>query len=432
MKKLIVCIFLLSAITLSAQKKWSLEECINYAKEHNIDILRQELQNQSLEEDITIAKGNYFPDFSFNASEGVRFTRGAFDASTGITTSSSNSTSFGFSSGMTLFNGNRNKYTLQQAKIAAQKGEIDIDRIALDISLDITNAYLQVLFNKELLGIREEQEIISKQEVERLTKLYEAILKSKSELLQIKSTHASDIKELAIAQNNLNTSLINLKQLLGINDINDFDVLNINVSAIETSSILYDSNSIYENALQNNPLIKSTELQSIINEKSIKIAKSNLYPSLNLSAGYNTNFFGIEGGDNIFFQQLQDNQSQNISLSLNVPIFNRFATRSNISKAKVELDIIETDLSNQKNELKNRIEIAYNDVFAAKASLEASLIASEAQQEVFDIDQQKFRENLMPSNDYLESKSNFIRVESELVQAKYDYIFKIKILEYYK
>ncbi len=432
-KKITSTLLLFTVLMTSyAQKKWTLDDCISHAKTHNIDILRQQLQNLSLKEDITVAKGNYFPDFSFNASEGISFTRGAFNASTGITTSSSNFTNLGFNTSVTLFSGNRNNYTLQQAKLAVQKGEIDIERFALDLSLQITNQYLQVLFNKGLLGIALEQKDISDQEVKRLTKLHEAALRSKSELLQIQSTNATDIKNVVEAQNTLNNSLIQLKQLLDINNIDGFDISEINVSTYDAQAVFVDPNTVFENALQNNPTIAATSLQYKIDEKNIKISKSALYPSLSLNAGYSTSFFGIEGGNNLFFEQLRNNQTQNISLGLNVPIFSRFSTRSNIDKAKVALELTKTELTNQKSELKNRIAIAHNDVMTAKAVLKAAETASQAQTEVFTIDQQKYREGYMTSEDYLLSKGNYVRAESELERAKYDYIFKLKVLDYYK
>ncbi|QNK77126.1 TolC family protein [Winogradskyella sp. PAMC22761] len=444
MNFLLFKLILLFSISMHSQTQWSLEDCINHAKANNIDILKLQLQNESFNEDITAAKGNYYPDLNFSGSQGFSLGN-SFNVSTGVGQLESSFNSFSLSSSLNVFNGFTNKYNLQRAKLSSEKGLADLDQIYLDLALNIANKYLSVLFNKEILTVAQEQVKISEQEVKRLKRLYDAVLTSKSEFLQMESTFASDMKELLVAQNNLSTSKIELKELLDINDIEDFDIEDIDLSYFESAVFSSNSESIFNEALQTNPLLKSTELNSEINKKNIQIAKANFYPNLNLNYSYGSNYYHILGEDdlvfnqntqrfedNSFFIQLNNNRTHYLGLSLTVPIFNKFATKANFNKAKIDLEINKVELANQKKQLKNKIKIAYNNVSTAKASLDAANSASYSQKEAFTINQSKYLEGLMTSFDFLESKSYYIKTESDFVQAKYDYLFKIKVLEYYQ
>ena len=442
MKQFVFFFIFLFSITLLAQKKWSLEECISYAKEHNIDIQKQQFQNKIIEEDITIAKGNYFPDANFSASQGYS-SGNSFNVSTGVGQLESRFNSFSLSSSVNLFNGFSNRYKLQQARLNSEKGIIDIEKLGLDLSLNIANKYLQVLFNKEIITVAKEQETISQQEVNRLTKLFNVALKPKSELLEMESTFATDKKETLIAKNNLSNSLIELQELLDVIPIDDFDVKEIEIN--EDNYTLLKSDNIYSKALEINPVLKSTKLTEEINKKAIKIAKANFLPRLDFNYSYGSSYYHLQGRedtvfnqetnqfeDNGFLEQLKNNRTHFLGFSLAVPIFNKFQTRSNIDKSKIELEITKIEFENQKKELKNKIEIAYNNVLTAKATLEASESALIFQKEAFTIAQKKYKDGYITSYEFLESKSKYIQTQSELIKAKYDYLFKIKVLEYYQ
>ena len=437
-----ILIFILCS-SLSAQEKWSLEKCIDYAKEHNVDVQKQQFQNKITEEDITIAKGDYFPDAKFSATQGFSLGN-SFNVSTGVGQRESRFNSFNLSSSVNLFNGFRARYKLQQAKLNAEKGGFDLDQLGLDLSLNIANKYLQVLFNKETIAVAEEQQEISGQEVDRLTRLFNSALKPKNDLLEMESTFAVDKKETLIAKNNLNNSLIELQELLDIKPIDNFDVEAIKINDFE-SHVLIDIDAIYNNALEKNPLLKSTQLTEEIKERDIKIGKSNFYPKLDFNYSYGSSYYHLQGGDDLVFNQqtsqfedngflvqLDNNRTHYLGFTLSIPVFNKFLTRSNIDKSKIELEITQVELKNQKKELKNKINIAYNDVLTAKATLEASETALMFQKEAFSIAQNKYNQGSLTSYEFLESKSKYIQSQSELIKAKYDYLFKIKVLKYYQ
>ncbi len=445
MKKILKSIFLIAVFFISissfSQKKWSLEECITHAKQHNVDIIKQHIQNEMLKIDITIAKGNYLPNASFSASQ--NFSLGnSFDVSTGVGKSESSSNSFSLSSSTVIFNGFSNKYKLQKSKLLVGKGVSDLDKIQFDLELNITNKYLQVLFNKEILKIANEQVKISQDNFNRLNNLFKNALTTKREFLEIESTFASDKKEVIIAKNKVITSLIELGELLDVKEIEGFDIQEINIKTIE--SLQSNSNSITDLIINNNPIVKASLFSIEIKKKDIQLAKANFYPTLNFNYSYSSNYFHIQGRkdvilnqqtnqyiDNGFLTQLNNNRTHYLGFSASIPIFNRFSTRENYKKSKEELKLSEIELESNKAKLKNKIKIAQNDLEAARATLKASEVAFSTQQKAFSITQEKYKGGNIPNYEFLESKSKLIRNTSEFIKAKYDLFFKEKVLSYY-
>jgi outer membrane protein len=440
-KRISVAIIFLSVLSISAQKKWSLNDCIEYAKEHNITVLKQAIQSEILNSDVVIAKGNYLPNANFNGSQ--NFSLGnSFNVSTGVGQSESRSNSFSLSSSMLIFKGFSNKYTLQKAKLNTLKAASDVDKIRFDLRLNVTNKYLQILFQQELLKIAEEQVLISQKNFNRLKLLFDETLISKRDLLEIEATLASDTKEVLVTKNRVSTGLIELKELLGINEIDNFDIellLTDNLGKISNS--FFD---ITDLVIDNNPKIKSSKFSVDIKKKNIQLAKVNFYPSINLSYSYGSNYYHIQGRkdevlnqqtnqlvDNGFWTQLNSNRTHFLGFSATVPIFNRFSTRENYKKSKEEVKLAEIELANDKFVLKNKIKIALNDLNTAKASLKASNIAYVTQKEAFGIVQENYNRGNITNVVFLESKSKMIRNASEYVKAKYEFVFKLKVVKYY-
>ena len=441
MKKILVGLMFLSGLPCTAQEVWTLDTCIAYATENNIDVITQQYENEKIQEDITIAKGDFFPDANFTGSQNYRL-GSSLDISTGIGQQESRSNSFSLSSSLTLFNGFRKHYRLQQSKLSKEKGQADIDRIIQEMTLSITDRYLEVLFNKEILAVAKEQEAISEQEVKRLQKLYDRGFVSKRDLLEIQSTNAFDTKEVVLAENNVANSLIQLKEILAIEDIENFDIAPVQDLDVD-ANFLETSGKLYEDAMQNNPLIRATSLQTQIGEKEVKIAQSALYPQVNFSYSFSSFYFHIQGQedvifnqqtqmfeDNGFFTQLNNNKIHFIGLNATIPIFNRFLNKSTIDKIKIDLTIIEQTLENQKKELKNRITIASNDIKSAQASKVASEEGLNAQKEAFEIVVRNYQKGNLSSYDFLESKSKYAQAQSEAIRSKYEYILKQKYLSF--
>jgi len=442
-KRIILYLFILNIISVNAQKKWSLDDCINYANDHNIEIIKQQINNNNSKYDMLSAKGNYLPDASFNASQGFSLGN-SFDVSTNVGRRESRFNSFSLSSSANLFNGFSNKFKLEQAKLNIEKGEANLDKIKFDVSINITNAYLQVLFSKEILNVAEEQVLISTSNYNRLQKLFKNALVSKKEILEIESILAVDQKEVIIAENNLKTNTIKLKELLGLKDNDNFEIDTIEFEDEEIRLLAPVKSEIIGTALNSNPLLKLSKLEVSIQEEKIKLAKAAFLPKVNFNYSYSSNYYHLQGTqdrvfnqttsewiDNGFLTQLENNKTHYIGISASIPIFNRFNSKVNYAKSKEDLKLYKAELKNTKFLLNNIIEIAVNDSESAKASLAASKIAFKTQKEAFDIAQKNYTLGNLRNFEFLESKSKYIQRSSELIKAKYDYFFKLKIVEYY-
>ena len=438
LKKYILIFFCFSVTTAIAQKKWSLQDCINYANEHNVDVIKQKIRSEIANSDIKIARGNYLPDASFIASQ--NFSLGnSFNVSTGVGQLESSSNSFSLSSSLNIFDGFANKYKLQRAKLNKEKSESDVEKIRFDVALNITNKYLQVLFNKEILKVVKEQLEISTQNYNRLKSLYDNALKGKRELLEIESTLASDKKEKIVAENTLKNSLIELQELLDIKEIDDFEIEEI---LVESTKLFTDT--IPEAVIEKNPEIISSRLDLTIRKRDLKLTNTSFYPKVNLNYSYSSNYFHIIGEEDLvvnqqtgelipngFWVQLDNNRTHYIGISATFPIFSRFLNRENYKKSKEEIKISEFDLLSNKQKLKNKITVAKNDVLASKASFETSELALKTQQKAFEILSQQYKNGNVGNYEFLEGKNKLIINASELIKAKYEYYFKTKVLGYY-
>ncbi|CAL2089335.1 TolC family protein [Tenacibaculum sp. 190524A05c] len=437
-KNYLLIFFCLNISNVIAQKRWSLENCIKYAETHNVDVIKQKIRSEILNSDIKIAKGNYLPDLNFGASQ--NFSLGnSFNVSTGVGQRESSSNSFSLSSSLNVFNGFSNRYRLQSARLTKEKSESNIEKIRLDITLNIINKYLQVLFNKEIVKVAEQQLKISSENYNRLNSLYSNALVGKRELLEIESTLASDKREKIIAENNVRNSLIELQELLDVKQIQGFDIDEVIIENVST----FDSE-ISDELIDKNPEIVSSKLDIDIKTKELKIAKTGSFPKLSLSYSYNSNYFHIIGEDDVvenqqtgelipngFWTQLENNRTHFIGISASFPIFNRFLNRENAKKAEEEIKIAELDLLNNKQVLKNKIRLAKNDVIASKASLSSSEIALQTQKEAFNILSEQYRNGNIGNYEFLEGRNKLIQNSSEYIKAKYEYYFKSKVLMYY-
>jgi outer membrane protein len=239
----------------------------------------------------------------------------------------------------------------------------------------------------------------------------------------------------------VNNSLIELQELLGVSEINNFD---IEIIEIEVASEKLRLNSISEGVINSNPTIKSSAFDLELKKRDLKISRSSFYPRINLNYSYSTNYFHILGRDDVVFNQetgqfdengfltqLNNNRTHFISLSVNVPIFNRFQTRENYKKAQEEIKISEIVLANQKLLLKNKVKTAMNDSNTAKATLESNKVAYQSQNEAFDILNEQYKNGNITNYEFLQGKTKLIKDTSEFIRSKYDYLFKNKILEFY-
>ncbi|WP_369048866.1 TolC family protein [Tenacibaculum sp. UWU-22] len=430
--KILLLLIVLTSLSTFSQKKWDLEQCVNYALKNNITVKQNKLNVQLAEKDIEIAKGNFLPSLSGSTSPGLNF--GSSIGQNGSRISTDNFRSgFSLNSNTTLYNGNRNKNTLKQSKLSVEGSKIDLAQVEDNISLQIVNTYLNVLFAKENLAVAKMQAEVSKKQVERAKIQYNAGTIPKGGLLNAESTSSNDLQKIVTQENALNLALLQLTQLLQIPS-EGFDVKAMDVSDPSVELLYSNSNTIYQKALDIRPEIKRADLNVENANLNIELSKGAYYPTLSFSAGAGSSYQYIFNKSLIndpYFTQLNNNLGYNLGLSLNVPIFNRFQTKNNVAKSKINKEISEFRLENTKLQLQQTIEQAFLDVKSAAKTYEAAQVSLTAQKEAFKNAQASYDYGSMTQFDFDQVRNRLANAKSEMIRAKYDYIFKTKVLKFY-
>ncbi|MFK5890588.1 MAG: TolC family protein [Flavobacteriaceae bacterium] len=424
-------------------KKWSLKESVDYALKNNLSVKRAALTSDLRKEDITLAKSAFLPTVSGSASQGYSFGSSVDLATNTRKSADRRSNSIGVNAGVTFFNGFKNVNTLKQSKISFETSQFDLQKMKDDIVLNVLNSYLNVLFNKENLKIAKAQVTVSNEQVDRTKRLVESGVQPKGNLLDVEATLASDEEKLINAQNNLDLALLNLAQLLQLPK-DGFDVEDVIID-VKTSPLPYANvNQVYTKSLGLRPEIKSAQLSIKNAALGIEVAKADYLPSLSMNVGLNTFYNHNQGkkddfinpitGDlvsNGFFTQLDNNFGQSVSLSLRIPIFNGFRTNTNVKKAKINHLLSQNNLTSQKLKLREAIERAFTDAKSSLKSYEAATKSLAAQNESFRFAKEKFEAGQSTSFDFNQVKNRLVDAQAALYRAKFNYIFKIKLLEFY-
>ena len=426
---------LVVATAFAQDKKWTLKECVNHAIENNITIKKNKKFLEISEINVVDAKGNFLP--SLGASTNGNFSSGLSPDQEGILKNTNNfSSSFNLSSGGTIFNGYRNLNIFKQAQLGVEASKLDLQKIEDDISLFVVNAYLNVLFAKENLEVAQTQYEISTKNIEVTQAQVDAGVKPKGDLLDAESTVAADAQNVVTQQNALDLALLSLAQLLQVSPDN-FDIAIIDVGSPSIATLYENSNMVYEKALENRAEIARAKLAVDNADLNIKIAKGAYLPTLSYSLGASTSYFyqfnnlfpnQVNAG---FASQFGDRFQYGGGLSLNIPIFNRNQTKANVNQSIINQKISEFDLEDQKLQLKETIERAYLDAKAAAKSFEVAKISLDAQKEAFKNAEERYNLGAMTSFDFDQVRSRFVDAESTLIRAKFDYVFKTKVLEFY-
>jgi outer membrane protein len=466
MKKLIAISFFLIILLpgkILSQKIWTLEECVTYALNNNIQIKQQQLNavvsklqyNQSIAALFPSVNGN--ASLVYNNGQTVDMYTNQFASQT------VQSDNFNLTSSVVLFNGLQLLNGLKQKKIDFLASKYDLEKIKNDISLTIATAYLQVLYSIELLDIAKNQLNITKQQVERTRILYTAGTVAKGTLLTMQSQEATDELQKVNAQNQLDIAYLTLAQLLDLQNTQGFDIAKPELILPDASALMQQVDEIYAKALGLQPEIKSAELKVQSAKKGLSISRGMYSPSLTLSAFYGTGYSGasktitgatISGYQTIgatllgeevyspiynytyekikFWDQLDNNQNKSIGLYLNVPIFNKWQTQTMIATSKVQLKSAQLNLQSSQNQLYKTIQQAYADARASLNKYNASIKSVDALTESFGYTEQKFNVGMVNSIDYNDAKNNLLKARSELLQAKYDYVFRLKVLDFYQ
>ena len=424
---------LLMPASVLAQQQWSLRQCIDYAVEHNIQVKQREVSRMQRELDVNTAKNSRLPDLSASASESFSFGRGLTAQNTYSNTNTS-STSFNLSSSVPLFTGYRIPRTLEMQKLNLEAATADLEKAKNDIRMQVAQAYVQILYNLELCEVANRQIEIDSMHVHRLTEMMKNGKASGTEVAQQEASLAQSRLTATQADNDYRLSLLSLTQLLELPSPEGFTISReVNQELWNEIHTLPSPDVIYQEALIIKPEIQAEQSRLASSAKNIDIAKSAKLPSLSLQGGLGTNYYKTSGipGDK-FFKQLNNNFSQFLGLSLNVPIFNRFETRNNIKNAQLSQYNQQLQLDNVKKNLYKEIQQAYYNAVTSEAKYQSSVQAKRSQEEAFRLMSAKYEYGKANITEFNEAKNNLMKAESDLVRAKYEYLYQNALIEFYR
>ncbi len=415
-----------------AQQKLTLEECIDIALQNNRNVKQQQLTRQNRAILYNQARADLLPNL--NASVGQNF---VFGRSIGLDNTyqntNSSQTSFGISSEITIFDGLRMKHNIDAKRAELNASEADLEKIKEDIVMSVSTAFLQVLMNKELLRISEEQIELTKANIARRTELVKSGKMAQGELYELEAQQAQEELNRVQADNNLKLALLDLAQIMEMEDLRNLDVSAPPAETLIGKSPLMTSDVVYESALINRPEIRGANYRLETSRKEVLMSKSQRYPTLSFGANFGTGYYNMGGRPNdAFATQLRNNMSNSLGFTLRIPIFNRFQTRNNIRSAEIAVQNSLIEIDKTKIELRKRIEQAYFNALGAQTRWQAAQKSIKANEEAYRFAEQKFENGRANSYELFQAKSNLTQALSEETQAKFDYAFRLKILELLK
>ncbi|MCF6133261.1 TolC family protein [Flavobacterium wongokense] len=467
LQKIAILFILVLSYSANAQvKNWTLQECIEYAMKNNISVKQSELDAKATDIDKKLALGSFLPTLNAGASHSwniglnQNITTGLLENQTIQYTSAS------INSSIAIYNGLQNQNQWRKAKIAQLAAQYQLTKMQEDISLYVANAYLDILFNKENLKVQQAQLAFDEKQLNRTQELVNAGSIPRGDLLDMKATIATDNQRIITAENALLISRLSLAQLLKLDDFRNFDVADVNIEPTPSPVMAQTPEAIVEKAKEIRVEIKIAQANLDIAERNVKIAKGGLMPSLtgfysfSTRASYSDQVTGfvldpvnpttiigqVEGtGQNVVqpnylpvfskaapvFDQFSANKGHNFGLELRVPIFNGFSAKGNVERSKVNYEKTKNAFDQAKLDLELNVYKAISDAKGALKTYEAALATVEAREGSFNYAKEKFEVGLMNAFDFNQSQTVYVTAQSDLIRAKYDYIFKSKVVELY-
>lgn len=428
--------FILASLAASAQQSggWTLRQCIDYALENNITVKQQDVTRRQNEVQLSTAKNSRLPDLNASASQNWSFGRGLTSENT-YSNRNTSSTSLSLGTTVPLFTGFRIPRTIELNKLNLEAATADLGKARDDISVQVAQAYVQILYNIELRDVAQRQIDIDSMQVERLREMYCTGKASGVEVAQQEATLAQSRLTLTQADNDYRISLLTLAQLLELPSPEGFTIVRPDIATltVDEAAALPLPDEIFQEAIAFKPEVKAETLRLKSTEMSIKIAQSALWPTLSLSAGLGSNYYKTNGFDTESFgRQMRNNFSQYIGLSLNIPIFNRFETRNSIRSARLDRESQQLRLDDVKKTLYKEIQQAYYNAVAARAQYASSTEATASNKAAFDLMSAKYEYGKANITEFNESKNNWLKAESDLARAKYKYMYDTSLLDFYR
>lgn len=434
MKAILTAIALLAAVAQEPgaapdlSHPWTLTQCLDWAMGHNLTVARQELSLEGREVDKNTADNAWLPAVNASASENFSFGRGLGGNNT-YESGNSSSTSLNLGANMTLFDGLATPNRMKLAALNLDAATADLEKVRNDIRISVAKAYIQILYNYEIRDVAADQVGIDSLQVVRLQGLFDSGMASAAEVSQQKASLAQSRLTLVQADNNVRASLLDLAQLLEFPYWEGFSVVRPKVSS--GSGLLSSPDDIYADALSVRPEVQAEQIRLEGTDYSIKIAQASGYPSLSLSGGLGSNYysnFGTQG----FFNQLSNNFSQYVGISLNIPIFDKFSTRNQVRTAKLNRQTQVIQLRQAEQTLYKEIQQAWNSAVAAQAKLDAAQVAATSAEDAFRLTQAKYENGKATFTEFSEARTRLMKARSDAVQATYEAFFQTKLVEFYR
>ncbi len=450
--------------TTQSQKIWSLEDCIKYAMENNIQVRQQELGIQLAEQNLLEAKAAMVPGLNANASHGYNWGRTVDRFTNQFATERVQFNNFYLSSSVYVFNGFRLLNTIRKDKLELQASQFDMEKMRNDISLTIAMAYLNILFSQEQLNSLVGQAEVTRQQVERTRKLVDAGTLPKGALLSLEAQHAQDEKNVVSAENLLDYNMLTLVHLLDLPGTAGFAISKPSISLPDNTTLLATPDYIFAYAVENQPSVKSADVRVESAARDLSIARSLMMPSVAVQGSWGTGYSGasqtvkdarITGVDTIgltleptpvfvgapsisytlekiaFRDQIDQNNNTSLGFYMSIPLFNGLQARTSVSKAKIGMENARYNYQLARNQLYKDIQQSYADALAALKRYRAADKSRQALQESFAYTEQRFEVGMANSVEYNDAKNKLAQAESEVLQSKYEYLFRKTILDFY-
>ena len=466
----IACVLL--ATSAKAQEKWTLQKCVDYANENNLALKINNLTIKSNEATLRQSEMSRLPNLNGSMGQGWNYGFSVNPATNQIVNTQVWSNNYGVSSGVTLYNGGNITNTIKQNANNVEVSKQDYERAKNDLILNVLNAYLQIVLNKELIDVAKIQLQNTQEQLDRTLKLIEAGRLAEANKYELLSQKANDELRIVNAQNNLSISEVRLKQLLQLSMEEPFALEIPTLADPDENASMNSAAETYSTAEGTQPMIKVADLQVKSAIYGISIAKANFYPILSLNGNINTRFSSAStripttfapitsivptgafigsqlptdpekfvytqvtrnGGfeDGSYTELLNQNLGYSLGLNLQIPIFNRFQARNAVAQATIQHQRTTLQAQQTRNQLRQTIEQSYIDAKAAAKSFAANKVRANALIESTKVAEQRFNLGAINMVEYTLSKNNLAIAQSDMVRTKYEYIFRLKVLDFY-
>jgi outer membrane protein len=413
-----------------AQETWDLQRCINHAIEHNLNIKQKEAAQNQSEVELNTAQWSRLPNLNGNVGQSFNFGR-ALQADNTYGNRNTRNTNFSLGTNIPLFTGMQIPNSIALSKLNLKASTEDLAKAKEDISVQVASYFLQVLFNEELLKVARNQVELSQELLNKKVAFFKNGKASEAEVLEAKSRLAQDQLSMVQTENNYQLAILDLSQLLELPSPENFQISAPDIKDFSADLILPDE--VYSQALMNKPAIKAAQYRLQGANNNIKIAQSAYYPQLSFGAGIGTNYYHLSGIENApFSRQWNQNMNKYLQFSLSIPIFNRFQIRNRVKSARIQRTAMSWQLEESKKALYKEIQQAYYNALAAESKYKSSLLASESAEAAFRLTSEKYTHGKASATEYNEMRTAWMKALSDGIQAKYEFVYRSKILDFYK